>query len=227
MALDRDDRRRVDDDAPGARGRGSRDQQGLHRSAIPHVLRVPRVPHRRAGVPVSEADARSHRALLRPRRPLHHGPRHSRRAPGVVMGRLRVLLLYGGRSAEHDVSRTTAVAVAAALDPERYEIVPVAITTDGRWLLSDAARAAIETGPAALPAAFPVDGSPAEGVGDLVADPSSRSALDVDVVLPLLHGPYGEDGTVQGLLELAGLPYVGSGVLGSAVAMDKIMMKRA
>src|SRR5436190_10466670 len=141
--------------------------------------------------------------------------------------RVRVLLLYGGRSAEHDVSRTTAVAVAAALDPERYEIVPVAITTDGRWLLSDAARAAIETGPAALPAAFPVDGSPAEGVGDLVADPSSRSALDVDVVLPLLHGPYGEDGTVQGLLELAGLPYVGSGVLGSAVAMDKIMMKRA
>jgi D-alanine-D-alanine ligase len=141
--------------------------------------------------------------------------------------RIRVLLLYGGRSAEHDVSRTTAVAVAAALDPDRYEIVPVAITTDGRWLLADAARSAIETGPAALPAAFPIDGSPAEGVGELVADPSSRSTLDVDVVLPLLHGPYGEDGTVQGLLELAGLPYVGSGVLGSAVAMDKIMMKHA
>jgi D-alanine-D-alanine ligase len=141
--------------------------------------------------------------------------------------RIRVLLVYGGRSAEHDVSRTTAVAVARALDPERYEIVPVAITTDGRWLLADAARTAIAAGPTALPAAFPVDGGLVEGVGDLVADPSSRAALDVDVALPLLHGPYGEDGTVQGLFELANLPYVGSGVLGSAVAMDKIMMKRA
>ena len=140
--------------------------------------------------------------------------------------RLRVLLLYGGRSAEHDVSRATAVAVARALDPARYEVVPVAITTDGRWLLADAARAAIESGADALPAAFEVDGAPAEGIGDLVADPSSRAALDVDVVLPLLHGPYGEDGTVQGLFELADLPYVGSGVVGSAVAMDKIMMKR-
>jgi D-alanine-D-alanine ligase len=139
----------------------------------------------------------------------------------------RVLLLYGGRSAEHDVSRATAVAVARALDRERYEVVPVAITTDGRWLLSGAARAAIEAAPEALPGAFPVEGAPAEGLGELVADPSARAALDVDVVLPLLHGPYGEDGTVQGLLELADLPYVGSGVLGSAVAMDKVMMKRA
>jgi len=142
------------------------------------------------------------------------------------MARLRVLLLYGGRSAEHDVSRTTAVAVARALDPSRYEVVPVAITTDGQWLLSDSARAAIEGGPAALPPAFPVDGTPARGLGELVATPSSRSALDVDVVLPLLHGPYGEDGTVQGLFELADLPYVGSGVLGSAVSMDKITAKR-
>jgi D-alanine--D-alanine ligase len=141
--------------------------------------------------------------------------------------RLRVLLLYGGRSAEHDVSRATAVAVARALDPARYEIVPVAITTDGQWLLAGTARAAIESGAEALPPAFEVDGAPAEGIGDLVADPSSRAALDVDVVLPLLHGPYGEDGTVQGLFELADLPYVGSGVVGSAVAMDKIMMKRA
>jgi len=137
------------------------------------------------------------------------------------MDRIRVLLVYGGRSAEHDVSRTTAVAVARALDPERYEVVPVAITTDGRWLLSDSARAAIEGGPAMLPAAFAVDGTPAEGLGDLVARSSARAALDADVVLPLLHGPYGEDGTVQGLFELADIPYVGSGVLGSAVAMDK------
>ena len=84
-----------------------------------------------------------------------------------------------------------------------------------------------------LPPAFAVDGAPAKGIGELVADPSrhgsvsARATFDVDVVLPLLHGPYGEDGTVQGLFELADLPYVGSGVLGSAVAMDKIMMKRA
>jgi D-alanine-D-alanine ligase len=134
-----------------------------------------------------------------------------------MSARTRVLLLFGGRSAEHDVSRVTAVAVARALDPERYEVVPVAITTDGRWLLADSAQRAIAAGPAALPSAFEVDGEVAPAVG----------ALAVDVVLPLLHGPYGEDGTVQGLLELADLPYVGSGVVGSAVAMDKIMMKRA
>src|SRR4051794_3528395 len=131
--------------------------------------------------------------------------------------RQRVLLLFGGRSAEHDVSRVTAVAVARALDRERYDVVPVAITTDGRWLLADSAQRAIEGGPSALPSAFDVDGEVAPAVG----------ALAVDVVFPLLHGPYGEDGTVQGLLELAALPYVGSGVVGSAVAMDKVMMKRA
>ena len=148
--------------------------------------------------------------------------------------RVRVLLLFGGRSAEHDVSRTTAVAVARALDPARYEVVPVAITTDGRWLVAHAAQRAIAAGPDALPAQFTVEGDPAPGIGELVADPSARHAVasarstfDVDVVLPLLHGPYGEDGTVQGLLELAGLPYVGAGVVGSAVGMDKIMMKRA
>lgn len=131
--------------------------------------------------------------------------------------RRRVLLLFGGRSAEHDVSRVTAVAVARALDRTRYDVVPVAITTDGRWLLADSAQRALDGGPDALPSAFEIDGEVAPAVG----------ALDVDVVFPLLHGPYGEDGTVQGLLELADLPYVGSGVLGSAVAMDKVMMKRA
>ena len=140
--------------------------------------------------------------------------------------RTRVLLLFGGRSAEHDVSRVTAVAVARALDPARYDVVPVAITKDGEWLLADDARRSIEAGPAALPAAFDVAGEqvPATSVGG--SGPAAR-ALDVDVVIPMLHGPYGEDGTVQGLLELADLPYVGSGVLGSAVGMDKVMMKRA
>jgi D-alanine--D-alanine ligase len=146
--------------------------------------------------------------------------------------RIRVLLLFGGRSAEHDVSRVTAVAVASALDPSRYEVLPVAITTDGRWVFAEEARRMIEQGPQTLPAALPVVGEPVSDLGDLVArgehaEMEVRSALDADVVLPLLHGPYGEDGTVQGLLELAGLPYVGSGVVGSAVGMDKVMMKRA
>jgi D-alanine-D-alanine ligase len=157
-------------------------------------------------------------------------------SPSSPSHRIRVLLLFGGRSAEHDVSRVTAVAVARALDPARYEVLPVAITTDGRWLFADEARRMIERGPDALPAALPVAGEPVSELGDLVArgehgaldkEAMRPTALDADVVLPLLHGPYGEDGTVQGLLELAGLPYVGAGVVGSAVGMDKVMMKRA
>jgi len=147
--------------------------------------------------------------------------------------RLRIMLLFGGQSAEHDVSRVSAVAVARALDPARYDVVPVAITREGRWLLADRARAALETGQ--FPPAFEVDGAPVRlaekraGLGSSVVRlESAGSPLGaVDVAFPLLHGPYGEDGTVQGLLELAGLPYVGSGVLGSAVGMDKVMMKRA
>ncbi len=136
------------------------------------------------------------------------------------------MVVFGGRSAEHDVSRATAVAVARALDPERYEVIPVAITREGRWLMADAARELIAHDPATLPAAFDVEGSQLEQLGSVVARPGS-GGLGVDVVFPLLHGPYGEDGTIQGLLELADLPYVGSGVLGSAVGLDKVMMKRA
>ncbi len=137
--------------------------------------------------------------------------------------RQRVLLLFGGRSAEHDVSRVTAVAVARALDPEKYEVVPVGITTDGRWLLAGEAQRMLESGAGEnFPDAFLVE-------GDLVPMPSptgSGALNSVDVVIPLLHGPYGEDGTVQGLLDLAGLPYVGSGVLGSAIGMDKAATKQ-
>jgi D-alanine-D-alanine ligase len=145
--------------------------------------------------------------------------------------RLRVLLLFGGRSAEHDVSRVTAVSVARALDPRRYEVVPVGITVEGRWVLAREAQRMLEGGGTALPRAFDVAGdevrAPEPGRPELVAlDASGAAPFAVDVVLPVLHGPYGEDGTVQGLLELAGLPYVGSGVVGSAVAMDKIAMKR-
>ena len=147
--------------------------------------------------------------------------------------RLRLLLLFGGQSAEHDVSRVSAVAVASALDPARYDVVPVAITREGRWLLADRARAALESGQ--FPEAFEVDGPPVRlaerraGLGSSVVrlESGGNPLGAVDVAFPLLHGPYGEDGTIQGLLELAGLPYVGSGVLGSAVGMDKVMMKRA
>jgi D-alanine-D-alanine ligase len=153
-----------------------------------------------------------------------------------VTGRLRVLLLFGGRSAEHDVSRVSAAAVAGALDPDRYEIVPVAITVEGRWLLAGEAQAALADGRAALPGAFRVEGWPVTEAPDPAEPalvpldsgaPDAPAPIDVDVVLPLLHGPFGEDGTVQGLFELAGLPFVGAGVLGSALGMDKVAMKTA
>lgn len=165
-------------------------------------------------------------------------------------GRLRLALLYGGRSAEHDVSRVTAVAVARALDPARYDLVPVAVTTAGRWFVAEDARRAWAAG-GELPGAFPTDaaaaGAATGGSGGAagVVERLARAAVGpagaglggsggagdaagaVDVVFPVLHGPHGEDGTVQGLLELADVAYVGSGVLGSAVAMDKVMAKRA
>jgi D-alanine-D-alanine ligase len=132
--------------------------------------------------------------------------------------RLRVGLLAGGRSSEHDISLASARSVLAALDRDRYDVVSVAIGRDGRWALTDGSsgHALVSdtgTGPVET---LPV---PAEG-GTLAA------LGDVDVVLPILHGPFGEDGTVQGLLELAGIPYVGAGVAGSALAMDKDLFKK-
>jgi len=146
--------------------------------------------------------------------------------------RLRVLVLFGGRSAEHDVSRVSARFAAAALDPARYEVVPVAITPEGHWHLATEAQAAL-AGPAdALPDALPVQGVPVTpriepGAHALLGLELGAEPVPFDVVLPLLHGPHGEDGTIQGLFELAEVPYVGSGVLGAAVGMDKVMMRRA
>ena len=131
--------------------------------------------------------------------------------------RTRLVVLFGGRSAEHDVSCTTAVNVLQALDPERYDVVPVGVTREGRWVLAeDAAKVLASGGPTALPPSLAAEGPTVEPL-ETVAQ---------TVVFPLLHGPFGEDGTVQGLLELAGVPYVGSGVLGSAAAMDKVTAKR-
>jgi D-alanine-D-alanine ligase len=138
--------------------------------------------------------------------------------------RLRVGVLFGGRSGEHEVSLISAASVIQALDPEKYEAVPIGITKDGRWLAGTAAHKML---PDILRSGERVMLSADPNVAALVLVSNSRpDALRVDVVFPVLHGTYGEDGTVQGLLDLAGLPFVGSGVLGSAVGMDKDMQKR-
>jgi len=134
---------------------------------------------------------------------------------------VRLVVLYGGQSAEHEVSCVSAAHVLAAIDLSRYEVDPIAITADGRWVRSDATIAALAVGGDALPGSLDTAGT------DLVPQVSLtpvRADQQV-VVLPILHGPRGEDGTVQGLLELADVAYVGSGVLGSAANMDKAMSK--
>jgi D-alanine-D-alanine ligase len=133
--------------------------------------------------------------------------------------RLRVAILAGGRSSEHEISLASARSVVASLDPERYEIAEVAIDRNGTW--------ALQSGREALP----VPGTVKEASRDetrpaaeTLPVPAQSGTLEtmgaVDVVLPILHGPFGEDGTVQGLLELADVPYVGAGVAASALAMD-------
>jgi D-alanine-D-alanine ligase len=149
--------------------------------------------------------------------------------------KIRLALLYGGRSAEHQVSVVSARSVIEALDPERFEVVPIGITRDGSWVLPDVPPAELVAADGGLPevdaagtalalrpeqrsAAFTAASPP--GIGGSGVDGPA-----IDVVFPILHGPYGEDGTVQGLFELADLPYVGAGVLASALAMDKAMAK--
>ena len=136
-------------------------------------------------------------------------------------GRINLIVIFGGQSAEHDVSCTTAAHVLKAADPAKYRITPVGIARDGRWAIATEAQRALSTGADSLPGRLVADG---EIIEPTVA--VTPSGLGRTVVVPLLHGPLGEDGTVQGMLELAGLPYVGTGVLGSAVAMDKAMAKQ-
>ena len=144
----------------------------------------------------------------------------------------RVAVVFGGRSSEHGISCVTAGSVLAAIDRDAYDVVPVGIATDGRWVLEadEPARLAIrgndlpevdaERSPVALMGAT-------TGTDLVVTDPASVPSVvgEVDVVFPLLHGPWGEDGTLQGMLEMAAVRYVGSGVLASAVGMDKAFMK--
>ena len=144
--------------------------------------------------------------------------------------RTRVAVVFGGRSEEHSISCVSAGSVLAALDPERYEVVPVGITRDGRWVLHDGSALAIEGG--RLPevtggTAVSLIGDPAgRGLAVLDAGQAIGRLTEVDVVFPVLHGAYGEDGTIQGLLEMSGLPYVGSGVFASAASMDKEFTKK-
>jgi D-alanine-D-alanine ligase len=139
--------------------------------------------------------------------------------------RIRVGVLFGGRSGEHEVSLASAASVIRALDPEKYEAVPIGIAKDGRWLVGKSAQKML---PEVLKSGERVVLPPDPSAAALVplAPAGGQPAVSVDVVFPVLHGTFGEDGTVQGLLELADLPYVGAGVLGSAVGMDKDVQKR-
>src|SRR6201996_7763580 len=145
--------------------------------------------------------------------------------------KIRVAVVFGGRSAEHAVSCASAGLVLGGLDRDRYDVVPVGITRDGSWVLTsgDPARLALTAGSVPSVEAVATPGvlvTPAAGPGGgalVFSGPASVPAElgEVDVVLPLLHGSYGEDGTIQGLLEMAGIRYAGAGVLASAVGMDK------
>ncbi len=142
--------------------------------------------------------------------------------------KVRVAVIFGGQSGEHDVSLRSAQTVLSALDDDRFEAVPIGVTRDGQWLTGPDPMAQLT----ASSPLFALEGPSEPDVDTLdVAVTSTSQSLptglgaDIDVVFPVLHGPMGEDGTVQGLLELAGIPYVGSNVLGSALAMDKAMAK--
>ena len=169
------------------------------------------------------------------------------------MSKLRVGVLFGGRSGEHEVSLLSAASVLNAIDKNKYDVVPIGITKEGRWLTAGAAERLLQGKPAEegrhLRAGDP-EATPAAAVlakGEAVVVPpepvhrqggglvpfegptltrrASDRAINVDVIFPVLHGTFGEDGTIQGLLELADIPYVGAGVLGSAAGMDKDIMK--
>ena len=143
------------------------------------------------------------------------------------MGRIRIAVVYGGRSSEHGVSVVSAGSVLGALDPDKYEVVPVGITPAGQWLLTDASPEALRITGRSLPEVekgtavmLPPDPT-APGLVAVEPGTAVQALEAVDVVFPVLHGRFGEDGTIQGMLEMAGIPYVGPGVFASAAAMDK------
>ena len=137
--------------------------------------------------------------------------------------RLRIGVLFGGRSGEHEVSLASAASVIRGLDPDKYEALPIGITKEGHWLIGAGAQKmlpeVLRGGQRVMMTADPTDAA-------LVRLDGSGGGQRVDVVFPVMHGTFGEDGTIQGLLDLAGLPFVGAGVLGSAIGMDKDVAKR-
>jgi D-alanine-D-alanine ligase len=137
--------------------------------------------------------------------------------------RLRVGVLFGGRSGEHEVSLASAASVIRGMDPDKYEAVPIGITKEGHWLVGVGAQKmlpeVLKGGQRVMMTADPTDAA-------LVRLDGSGGGQRLDVVFPVMHGTFGEDGTIQGLLDLAGLPFVGAGVLGSAIGMDKDVAKR-
>ena len=145
------------------------------------------------------------------------------------MSKLKIGVIYGGRSGEHEVSVLSANSVLAAIDRDKYEVIPIGITKDGQWLPGQSPVPLVESKEPQVR----LLGEESEKQTSLSVLNSQKGQIlsglreQVDVIFPVLHGPYGEDGTIQGLLELAGLPYVGCGVLASAVGMDKVMMKAA
>ena len=148
--------------------------------------------------------------------------------------RIRVAVVYGGRSSEHAISCVSAGSILRNLDPARFEVVAVGITPEGAWMLTDAEPDTLAITDGRLPQVTATSGTelaltpdPGRGGELLALGGGAGQVLDaVDVVFPVLHGPYGEDGTIQGLLELAGVPYVGAGVLASASGMDKEFTKK-
>jgi len=165
--------------------------------------------------------------------PRHHQASSDAVPVAPVPARPRVLLLFGGRSGEHAISCATAGGVLRVLDRDRYEVIPVGITRDGHWVLADGTPERWEIRDGVLPEVTVDEGGEVVlpmGSGQrslrVIEDGSAARDLgEIDVVLPLLHGPFGEDGTLQGMLEMADVRYVGSGVLASAVGMDKHFMK--
>ncbi|WP_329789485.1 D-alanine--D-alanine ligase family protein [Lentzea sp. DG1S-22] len=135
----------------------------------------------------------------------------------MTQRKTRVAVVFGGRSSEHEVSCQSAKSVLPYLDPDRFEVVPVGITPQGQWALGTDPNA-LEAGAGNLPTL--------RGRSDITPVEPGQALKDVDVVFPLLHGAWGEDGTIQGLLELGGVPYVGPGVFASAAAMDKVFAKK-
>ena len=141
--------------------------------------------------------------------------------------KLKIGVIFGGRSGEHEVSLNSAQSVMGALNPDKYEVIPIGIDKNGRWLTGDVMGTLTEGTNSSYHATLLPD---PEASGLMQLDERDGVGLtavaQLDVIFPVLHGPYGEDGTVQGLLELANLPYVGAGVVGSAVGMDKAIFKQ-